>query len=324
MTASGSPAGGSRDDGSERRSGGRGPSSGGLPGGGPHWEPGGRRDPGEWQVPGSSGSSPSGSWQPPGGFYVLPPSGPQAPPPRRRQMPSERRTVIMLLLIAVVLLSALEVRHVIHISSAEIVLFACLVVSIILHEVSHGWVALAFGDDTAKRAGRLTLDPISHIDPFGTIILPAILVLLGAPAFGWAKPVPVNVSKLRHPRNDGVLVALAGPAMNAVLATIAGVAFHLVASADPGVLNSSNLAWEIPFYFGFANVLLGIFNLLPIPPLDGSALLERALPERWLPTYYRIRMRLIWVPILLFLLFPPIRDWFFTGIEHLWINALGI
>ena len=99
-------------------------------------------------------------------------------------------------------------------SEAHIIAIAVLIPSVILHEISHGWVALAFGDDTAKRAGRLTLNPIAHIDPFGTIILPALLILTTGRAFGYAKPVPVNVGKLRSPRNQGLLVSLAGPAVN--------------------------------------------------------------------------------------------------------------
>lgn len=176
-----------------------------------------------------------------------------------------------------------------------------------------------FGDDTAKKAGRLTLNPLPHIDLFGTIILPAILVLIGAPAFGWAKPVPVDVSKLRKPRDQWVVVALAGPSVNIALATLAAIGFHLLDTPSMPVV-----VLRVLYYLGLANILLAVFNLLPIPPLDGSAVLERALPERWLPGYYRIRMALILVPLALFLLVPPVRDWFFNTEINLWDKVVGL
>src|SRR5687767_1414831 len=106
-------------------------------------------------------------------------------------------------------------------SRDQIIFFAVLVPSVILHEISHGAVALVFGDDTAHKAGRLSLNPIRHIDPFGTIILPAMMVLTTGSAFGYAKPVPVNVRRLRNPRNHGLLVSLVGPAVNIVIALLA-------------------------------------------------------------------------------------------------------
>src|SRR5207237_10455946 len=111
----------------------------------------------------------------------------------------------------------------VHLERFDIVFFAVLIPSVILHEVSHGWVALAFGDDTAKRAGRLTLNPIAHVDPFGTIILPLLLSLSGIGAFGYAKPVPVNPRNLRNPRQHSLYVSLAGPLTNITLALIAGL-----------------------------------------------------------------------------------------------------
>jgi len=165
----------------------------------------------------------------------------------------------------------------------EIGMFAILFASIILHEISHGYSALALGDDTAKRAGRLTLNPIPHIDLLGTIILPAFLVITHAGfLFGWAKPVPVNVGRLRHPRNDAVLTSLAGPATNIVLAAIGLV---LLRQIHPETFYSFNLL----FYFGYINVLLACFNLIPVPPLDGSSVVERFLPRRWWGPYLAIR-----------------------------------
>jgi Zn-dependent protease len=168
-------------------------------------------------------------------------------------------------------------------SGLEVALFAILIASIILHEVSHGAVALALGDDTAKRAGRLTLNPIPHIDPVGSILLPGVLLLTHAPLlFGWAKPVPVNTSRLRHPRNDAVVTGLAGPATNLVLV---GFAIVLLRAFHPTGYWPLNLL----AYVGLINLLLACFNLLPIPPLDGSSVVERFVPARWWNQYLAIR-----------------------------------
>ena len=175
-----------------------------------------------------------------------------------------------------------------------LILFGCLVVAVILHELSHGVVALWLGDDTAKRAGRLTLNPLPHIDPFGSIILPAMGALAGLPIFGYAKPVPVDPRRLRHPRRDFILVSLAGPATNLTLMAIAALVARAIYSSGgvlPGTISqsTSDVLLEIAFYFALVNLLLGLFNLLPVPPLDGSALVERALPAAWLPGWYRFR-----------------------------------
>lgn len=173
------------------------------------------------------------------------------------------------------------------------VFFVCLISAIILHEISHGLVALRFGDDTAKRAGRLTLNPVPHIDPFGSLILPAMLAFTGFPAFGWAKPVPITPSRLGNPRRDMLLVGLAGPGSNFVLMGLSAIAARAVSRG------SASYAWttwgdlpllvQVLIAFALVNLLLGLFNLLPIPPLDGSSLLERVLPGRWLPRWYQVR-----------------------------------
>jgi Zn-dependent protease len=190
-------------------------------------------------------------------------------------------------------------------------------------------VANAFGDDTAKRAGRLSLNPIVHVDPVGTLIVPALLSLAGAGVFGWAKPVPVNTGRLRSPRNEGVLVSLAGPATNALIAAVSAFAFiHFVRPGLPafGQIPTGAL---IVFYIGLVNVWLCIFNLIPIPPLDGSVLLERLLPARAWPTYLRYRQYtmpiLVGLVLLNFFLYPhgPIT-WLFNQLLTWWVNVLGI
>ncbi|MET0275824.1 MAG: site-2 protease family protein [Acidimicrobiia bacterium] len=171
--------------------------------------------------------------------------------------------------------------------------FLCLVVAVILHEISHGVVALWFGDDTAKRAGRLTLNPVSHVDPFGSVILPAMGALAGFPVFGYAKPVPVNPTRMRNPRRDSLIATLAGPVTNLLLMTAAAFAAHAV--YDPSTVLPGSTVADLPllvqvlFTFAWVNLALGVFNFLPIPPLDGSALIERVLPEKWLPQWYRFR-----------------------------------
>jgi Zn-dependent protease len=191
-----------------------------------------------------------------------------------------------------------------------VILFFCLVTAIILHEISHGVVALWCGDDTAKRAGRLTLNPVPHIDPFGSLILPAMGALAGLPIIGYAKPVPVNAALLRRPRRDMVLVSLAGPTTNFLLMAIAALGARFLVNGGRGLggtldASTSDLLVEIVFYFAVVNLLLGLFNLLPIPPLDGSALVERMLPGHWLPNWYRFR------PYGLAVIFVLV---FFTGI----------
>lgn len=177
-----------------------------------------------------------------------------------------------------------------NIDRFTIISFAALIVAVILHEISHGVVALWFGDDTARRAGRLTLNPIPHIDPFGSVILPAMGALAGVPVLAWAKPVPVNPSRLRNPRRDMLVVSLAGPATNLTLMVVSAlVARTLIARESAPTVDGLSLAAQVALVFAVVNLFLGLFNLLPIPPLDGSALLERALPARHLETWYRFR-----------------------------------
>jgi Zn-dependent protease len=179
----------------------------------------------------------------------------------------------------------------VHLDEQTVIWFGCLVVAVILHEISHGVTALWFGDRTAKEAGRLTLNPIPHIDPFGSIVLPALGAITGLPVLAWAKPVPVNPTRMRHPRRDLVFVSLAGPATNLTLMVAAAVGAKVAYENAAPVLFYDQLPLGIRVLFSFAvvNLLLGLFNLLPIPPLDGSALLERILPATWLPQWYRFR-----------------------------------
>jgi Zn-dependent protease len=188
----------------------------------------------------------------------------------------------------------------VHLDRITVVEFVALVIAVILHEISHGVVALWFGDDTAKRAGRLTLNPVPHIDPFGSIILPALGALSGIPVIGWAKPVPVNPARLRNRRRDMLFVSLAGPATNFLLAFGAAiVARSQFQRTNQSVVDELPLIVLFPLMFAIVNLFLGLFNFLPIPPLDGAAIVERVLPPRWLPRWYQFRQYGILVLFLL-------------------------
>jgi len=202
------------------------------------------------------------------------------------------------------------------VSEQKLIFFAVLIPSVILHEISHGWVALMFGDDTAKRAGRLTLNPIAHIDPFGTIILPAILLLSGAGAFGYAKPVPVNPRKLRNPRNQSLVVSLAGPLVNIVLSLSAAFGLRAI-----GIFGD-DLLHRVVFAVGYINVILAAFNLIPLPPLDGSAVVERLLPEAWWPQYLRFRQYSFGLLLIVVFLWRDGLNSFFLWALHLWARLL--
>ncbi len=205
-----------------------------------------------------------------------------------------------------------------HVDSVTVIFFAGLIVAIILHEISHGVVAFFLGDHTAKDAGRLTLNPIPHIDPFGSVVLPVLGALTHVPVIGWAKPVPVNPARLRHGRRDMLVVSLAGPCTNFGLAALAAVFARTQFDAHGAgffYLRDLPLRVLIPYLFAEVNIFLGLFNFLPIPPLDGASLIERVLPRDWLPTWDRFRpygivvlFLLAWRTNILGHLFQPFLD----------------
>lgn len=304
----------------------------------PHWWPGpregegtnppGRGTPGGPPPgPGPYGSS-GGYYYPPGTTPVSGPTGGPGPArPTQRRGYSSHTVIWALIGLGVILLLARA--H--SLNRVDVVLFGVLIPSIILHEVAHGWVALAFGDDTAKRMGRLTLNPLAHIDIVGTIIVPLLMIWGGFGFFGWAKPVPVNVSKLRSPRNHGVLVSLAGPAVNVVLCVISAVLFHLFGGLAAYETSFRAPLWTlILIYLGLANAWLFIFNMIPIPPLDGSVLLERLLPGRWWPHYLNLRrytMPLVLILVVLVSIVPDgntsLAGHFANSTVNWWGSVLG-
>jgi Zn-dependent protease len=167
---------------------------------------------------------------------------------------------------------------------AEIALLAIpILLAVTFHEAAHGFVALFFGDDTAKQAGRLTLNPLKHVDPFGTIILPLLLIISHAGfLFGYAKPVPVNFAALRNPRWDMMWVAAAGPLMNIALALVSTALFYTLYSSVDG---SSGMLRDVVLLSVQLNIVLAIFNMLPLPPLDGSKVLAAFLPNSIMRPY---------------------------------------
>jgi Zn-dependent protease len=182
-----------------------------------------------------------------------------------------------------------------------------LVFAIVLHEISHGWVANAFGDPTAKNLGRLSPNPIRHVDPFGTVILPLILALTGAPVFGWAKPVPVVAHRMRNPRLHMMLVALAGPGMNLALALVSAFLLAFVAgTADqpPGIATQFVIANLSNFVL--INVFLAIFNLIPLPPFDGGHVVEGLLPRPLAKKWRAMGRYAFFILILLLLVLPMV------------------
>lgn len=180
-----------------------------------------------------------------------------------------------------------------------------LIVAIVFHEVAHGWTALALGDPTAREQRRLSLNPLRHVDPFGTLILPGFLALTGAPVLGWAKPVPVNAWRLRNPRRGMMVVAAAGPLSNLVLAALGSVLLGLLMRffGDGSGPVLSFIVTSLGF-FVMINVFLAFFNLLPIPPFDGSHIVEGLLPDGLARRYARLRPYGFPIIVLLIVVLP--------------------
>jgi Zn-dependent protease len=172
----------------------------------------------------------------------------------------------------------------------ELATIPAMVLAIVFHEVAHGWTALMLGDPTAKERKRLSLNPIRHVDLWGTVLIPGALFLSGLPVFGWAKPVPVIKQRLRNPRFGMMAVAAAGPGTNLVLAAIGAVLLGLLVNGQTGPAQGLVGFVGVSLYsFILINIFLALFNLLPIPPFDGSHVVEGLLPRRAIPAYEKLR-----------------------------------
>src|SRR5688500_5050379 len=173
--------------------------------------------------------------------------------------------------------------------------FSVLLFSLTIHEMAHAWTADRLGDPTARLLGRVSLNPVVHADLIGTVIFPLVALTTGAPIIGWAKPVPVNTRRLTHPRRDYVVVAAAGPASNLVLAVGAALvlaALHATDAVSPQTLGEANVSAPVAAILSQAmrlNVLLAVFNMIPIPPLDGGNVLAGLLPYRLAVTFNQVR-----------------------------------
>lgn len=210
--------------------------------------------------------------------------------------------------------------------------------SAIVHEVAHGWAALRCGDATAKEAGRLTLDPRAHLDGFGSVLLPLVMALIGGPVFAFAKPVPYNPYRLRHPRRDELIVALAGPASNLLQALLGTLVLRLAWDPIMGAAISGGLPLEVVSLlidvlttYVSVNLVLCFFNLIPLPPLDGSKVVLFFLTGEARAAYYRLEQYAM--PILIVALyvlpsllrFDPLGiylDWTAGGVYNLLLTGL--
>ncbi len=190
--------------------------------------------------------------------------------------------------------------------------------AIVLHEVGHGAMAYRLGDPTAKNAGRLSLNPLKHIDPFGTVILPLVLMIMGGPIFGYAKPVPYNPRYFKDKRKGDLMVGMAGPAVNLIEALIGAAlmwalygllyvdAINLAITTNTFLYYAFNYVWLFLYMLVLINLYLMFFNLLPIPPLDGSSIFACILPQKYLPTYYKIEQYAMPIFLIVVIVLPYI------------------
>lgn len=174
-----------------------------------------------------------------------------------------------------------------------IISILCFVPAIVFHEMAHGFAAWRLGDPTAKRQGRLSVNPLNHIDPFGTVILPGIMMLAGGPVFGYAKPVPYNPSYFKNPKTGDVIVGLAGPLANLLMAVLAAVvSWLLYPTVQSLVLGNEVFLYFYALFlpmFALINLYLMFFNLIPIPPLDGSSIIALFVPRKYMRQYYQVQ-----------------------------------
>ena len=193
----------------------------------------------------------------------------------------------------------------------------CFIPAVVFHEVAHGFAAYKLGDPTAKNQGRLTVNPLKHIDPFGTVIMPLMLMAVNLPVFGYAKPVPYNPFYFKDKRKGDLVVGLAGPAANLVMALVGALVYHgiiVVLKALPQTTTASILGNEIGYniiflllpLFVYINLIFMFFNLIPIPPLDGSSVLAVLLPPQYMPQYYKVQQWALPIFMIVVILLPQV------------------
>lgn len=178
------------------------------------------------------------------------------------------------------------------------------IIGIVIHESAHALAAYALGDKTARSRGRVSLNPLKHIDPFGTILLPLLMIAAGGPVFAFAKPVPIYLGNLKHPKRDELLISLAGPASNIVLACLGALLLSGVVNGSVWATAAGSIVAEFALTFIFVNLSLAFFNLIPLPPLDGSSILVPFLKGEALNAYYRIQQYAMPILIVVLYLLP--------------------
>ena len=190
-----------------------------------------------------------------------------------------------------------------------------LIVGIVIHESAHALAAYVLGDKTARSRGRVSLNPLAHIDPFGTVLLPLLMLAAGGPVFAFAKPVPVYLNNLKHPKRDELLVALAGPLSNALLALAAALIGYVLLPTLAGQAPMNLLYSLFSFFMTFivVNLSLAFFNLIPLPPLDGSSILVPFLKGKALREYYRIQQYAMPILLVILYLLPTVLHVDFIG-----------
>ena len=184
------------------------------------------------------------------------------------------------------------------------------IIGIVIHESAHALAAYALGDKTARSRDRVSLNPLKHIDPFGTILLPLLMIAAGGPVFAFAKPVPIYLGNLKHPKRDELLISLAGPASNIVLACLGALLLSGVVNGSVWATAAGSIVAEFALTFIFVNLSLAFFNLIPLPPLDGSSILVPFLKGEALNAYYRIQQYAMPILIVVLYLLPML-----TGID---------
>ena len=198
------------------------------------------------------------------------------------------------------------------------IMVLCFIPAVVCHEVAHGFMAYKLGDPTAKNAGRLTLNPVKHADIFGTVLLPLVLMISGGPVFGYAKPVPYNPRYFKNIRKGEVLTGLAGPAANLILGLLGALIFFFATMAD--YLAPDVFIWvrTICYYFSMINFILMFFNLIPLPPLDGSSIIAPFLSDKALVQYYKIQRYSLPILMIILIVIPLL-----TGISpiNIYLNA---
>ena len=190
----------------------------------------------------------------------------------------------------------------------------CIVFSVMVHEIAHGYAAWRLGDPTAKRAGRLTLNPAKHLDPVGSIGLPLLMALVGAPIFAYAKPVPYNPHYFKDRKKGELVVAFAGPLSNLVQALFGALVCFLASYGSRGLYGTFGwgvLSWVYTFgyYYCYINLVLLFFNIIPLPPLDGASIVAVFLNERGLEVFYRVKRYSMFILLALLILIPMVTPW---------------